>query len=124
MISANLERFNSNIFEQVRNGTLSGPNLDSFIVSMEQTYVEDMLTGMESKTRKNLIAEMNVMMNDTSSEGGSRFASGLFSKSDRSYITVIRGVRQNLGRDIDYSNQADREMVGRAMAEYLRQNDD
>lgn len=40
--------------------------------------------------------------------------------SDRSYQGVLNGVRQGLGRNIDFAKQGDREAIGNALASAVR----
>jgi hypothetical protein len=41
--------------------------------------------------------------------------------TDAAFQGVLNGVRQDLGRNIDFSNQGDREAIGNALINYIRQ---
>jgi len=49
-----------------------------------------------------------------------RFLSTQFS-TDKAYAGVLDGVRKDLGRDIDFSKQSDREAIGNALIKHIRQ---
>jgi hypothetical protein len=65
---------------------------------------------------KTLIAESNAGLNPTQDL---RKLVSLFS-TDKAYLGVLDGVRQMLGRDIDFSKQGDREAIGNTLIQHIR----
>jgi RHS repeat-associated protein len=120
-ISSGLERANGNVALRVAKGQLAGPNLDARLVHYEQSIVQAGLNSFAQSNPEgyaNSIAEINGLLN---SGGSTRAAASQF-PSDRSYMRVLDGVRGNLGRDIDFANQSDREAIGNALTQDARRS--
>jgi len=118
-ISSGLERANEAAALRVATGQWSGRNLDSRLVHYEQTAVQ---AGLDSFAQSNpegyasAIKEINGLLN---AGGVTEFAATRM-PSDRSYMRVLGGVRENLGRGIDFSKQSDREAIGNALVRDAR----
>ena len=98
----------------IRSGKLGGPDLDSRMVHMEQSRVQgslDSLKKSDPAAYKTLVAESNAGLNpsDAMRRAGSIFP------TDKAYLGVLDGVRKQLGRNIDFSKQGDREAIGNAL---------
>ena len=99
----------------------NGPVGRSRLVHYEQTAVQ---AGLDSFAQNNpegyasAIGEINGLLNGGLLE---RTASSQFA-SDRSYMRVLDGVREDLGRDIDFANQSDREAIGNALVRDARRS--
>lgn len=65
----------------------------------------------------NRASEINGSLNPSGVEAA---AAKLF-PTDRAYGQVLDGVRGQLGRNIDFSNQGDREAIGNALINHIRQ---
>lgn len=119
-IGQDLEQLNSRTVEDIRSGSLAGPNLDARLVHMEQTEVQkqlDSLNKSDSGAYAKTISEINSVLNPGKA---GQVASSLFS-TDRAFGGVLNGVRKDLGRNIDFSKQSDREAIGNALIQHLRQ---
>ena len=120
-ISSGLERANETAALRVATGQWGGRNLDARLVHYEQTAVQ---AGLDSFAQNNpegyasAIGEINGLLNGGLLE---RTASSQFA-SDRSYMRVLDGVREDLGRDIDFANQSDREAIGNALVRDARRS--
>jgi hypothetical protein len=47
---------------------------------------------------------------------------GSIAETDETYNRILDGVRSDLGRDIDFSIQSDREAIGKAVVDYIREH--
>ncbi|MBZ2183598.1 MAG: hypothetical protein K7J46_02730 [Bryobacter sp.] len=97
---------------------MSGPDLDSRMVHMEQSKVQGALDNLKKSDRaayQTLIKEGNAGLNPTKDMRtlGSTFG------TDKVYLGVLDGVRKKLGRDIDFSRQSDREAIGNALIQHI-----
>ena len=113
-ISSRLESANDNVAQQLAAGRLGGRNLDARLVHDEQTLVQGSLESFAQSDPRgyaSAIQEINGLLNGG---GLARFASTRIA-SDRSYTRVLDKVKDNIGRDIDYANQSDREAIGNAL---------
>ncbi|HWB85158.1 MAG TPA: RHS repeat-associated core domain-containing protein [Bryobacteraceae bacterium] len=120
-IGQDLEQLNSRTVEDVRNGSLAGPNLDARLVHTEQTEVQkqlDSLNKSDPAAYAKTISEINGVLNPTGV--GAKTASSLF-PTDRAFGGVLDSVRRTLGRNIDFSKQSDREAIGNALINHIRQ---
>ena len=118
-VGQQLAAFNQKQVTQIESGKLSGPGLDQKMVHLEQTNVQgqlDALRKADPSGYAKAIKEINGALNGTVSKGLQQIAS-----TDRAYAQVLAGVRENLGRDIDFSNQADREAIGNALINHIKQ---
>ena len=87
---------------------------------MEQTEVQkqlDSLNKSDSGAYAKTISEINSVLNPGIA---GQVASSLFS-TDRAFGGVLNGVRKSLGRNLDFSKQSDREAIGNALIQHLRQ---
>jgi hypothetical protein len=86
---------------------------------MEESKVQgslDSLKKSDPAAYKTLIAESNAGLNPTDRmrQVGSVYA------TDKAYLSVLDGVRKQLGRNIDFSKQSDREAIGNALIQHIR----
>src|SRR5207244_9075725 len=105
-IGQDLEQLNSRTVEDIRSGSLAGPNLDARMVHTEQTEVQKQLDSLNKSNPAayaKTISEINSVLNPGK---GGQVASSLFS-TDRAFGRVLDSVRKNLGRNIDFSRQSD-----------------
>lgn len=119
-ISSKLERPNGVMALRVANGELTGRGLDARLVRYEQSLVQAELNSFAKNNPagyKEAVAEINGLLN----AGGAARAAGSLFPSDRRYMRVLDGVREKLGRDIDFSKQSDREAIGNALIKEARQ---
>lgn len=118
-VSTKLEGLNRKAATEITFGTVSGPTLDKSIVHREQSAVQDSLNELQASNPegyKTVVRETNRLLNPT---GSAALAGNMFS-TDRAYQQVLKSVREELGRDIDFSNQEDREKIGNAVIDYVR----
>ena len=100
-------------------GTLNGPGLDKQLVHNEQSAVQGQLDSLKQSNPAayaKAISEINGALN---SNGLTRFFSD--NAGDKDFNTVLDGVRKDLGRKIDFSNESDREAIGNALIKRMRQ---
>jgi len=115
-LSQDLETLNGRTSLEVASGALRGPGLDEKLVHREQTAVQEHLDAFNHDHPTEfagLIASINRQLNPTPGSLFGRLANAF--PSDRAYQGVLNRVRHDLGRDIDFKNQADREKVGNAL---------
>jgi hypothetical protein len=115
----NLQKLNESEANAIQNGSLSGPNLDQQMVHNEQTSVQSQLDTFQqsdSSGYANAIKEINGSLNGMVTRGLEQL-----SGTDRAYAGVLAGGRKDLGRDIDFSKQSDREAIGNALIKHVRQ---
>ena len=62
------------------------------------------------------IGEINGSLNGLATKGLEQLTG-----TDRAYAGVLAGVRKDLGRNIDFSKQGDREAIGNALIKHVRQ---
>lgn len=119
-VGQNLEKLNQTEVSAIQNGSLSGPNLDQQLVHNEQSAVQSQLDSLQQSSPdayKMTISEINGALNPGTA---SQFFSTRFS-TDKAYAGVLDGLRKDLGRDIDFSKQSDREAIGNALINHVRQ---
>jgi hypothetical protein len=105
----------------IQNGSLSGPNLDQQLVHNEQSAVQGQLNNLQQSdpaTYGKTISEINGALNPGAA---GQFFSTRFA-TDKAYAAVLDGVRKDLGRNIDFSKQSDREAIANALIKHIRQN--
>lgn len=73
--------------------------LNNAIVHEEQTYVQNQIDNLPADRRESLIRQSNDVLNG---------------RTDAPVPQEIKYVSEQLGRDIDFGNQSDREAIGRA----------
>lgn len=118
-ISSKLESANASTFQSIVTGELGGGNLDAAMVSYEQGLVQEALdayAGNDPAGYDEVITEINSLLN----AGGVLRAMSSIIESDRRYTAILDGVRADLGRNIDFSNQSDREAIGNALIKEVR----
>jgi hypothetical protein len=104
----------------IQDGSLSGSDLDGRLVHMEKTGVQNQIDGLreaDPARHEKTIKEINGALNPGLA---GQVASSLFA-TDSAYGAVLDGVREDLGRDIDFSKQSDREAIGNALITHIRQ---
>ncbi len=118
-VGQNLEKLNQMEAEAIQNGSLSGPNLDQQLVHNEQSSVQDQLDDLQRSSPTGymrIISDINGSLNSAVTQGLEQL-----SGTDRAYAGVLEGVRNDLGRNIDFSKQSDRETIGNALVNHVRQ---
>jgi RHS repeat-associated protein len=118
-VGENLQKLNESEANAIQNGSLSGPNLDQQMVHNEQTSVQGQLDSFQqsdSSGYAKAIKEINGSLNGMVTKGLEQL-----SGTDRAYAGVLAGVRKDLGRNIDFSKQSDREAIGNALINHVRQ---
>jgi len=119
-VGKDLEKVNQKEAAAIQNGSLSGPNLDARMVHAEQTEVQGQLDNLQKSDTsgyKQTVSEINGALNPSGVEA----VAGKLFPTDRAYGQVLGGVRGQLGRNIDFSNQGDREAIGNALINHIRQ---
>ena len=119
-LGRDLEKMNKAELAAIQKGSLGGPNLDARMVHMEQTEVQAQLDKLQQSNPTvydKTIKEINGLLNPKSD--GQLLASSIFT-TDAAFGRILDQVRSQLGRDIDFSNQSDREAIGNAVIENLR----
>ena len=113
---------------QIMSGQMSGsgPALDAKMVNREQTAVQkglDNLKRTDAKAFGAAISELNGLLNSNSSAAANTLKAlgGVFLPSDKAYGQILDGVRKGLGRDINFANQKDREAIGNALVNHIRE---
>jgi hypothetical protein len=112
---------NQDISRSLQNGTLAGKDVDSRIVEMEQTVVQEMLDDFSSNDPAGydtLISEINAALNPS---GVLEIVTQVYG-TDKAYGTILDKVRDSLGSDIDFANQSHREAIGNALIDHVREN--
>jgi RHS repeat-associated protein len=118
-VGENLQKLNESEANAIQNGSLSGPNLDQQLVHNEQSSVQGQLDSFQqsdSAGYTKAIGEINGSLNGMVTQGLEQLTG-----TDRAYAGVLAGVRKDLGRDIDFSKQSDREAIGNALIKHVRQ---
>jgi hypothetical protein len=69
------------------------------------------------------ITEVNALLNSKSTAAATALAglSGVFLPSDKAYAQVLAEVRKSLRHDINFANQKDREAIGNALVNQVRE---
>jgi RHS repeat-associated protein len=121
-VGQKLQAFNEGEAHLIASGNLGGPNLDQQLVHNEQTVVQGQLDGLQQSNPdayNQTVSQINGALNPGSNTLAG-FASTRFS-TDAAYAGVLDGVRKDLGRNIDFSKQGDREAIGNALVNHVRQ---
>lgn len=119
-VGENLQKLNETEANAIQNGTLSGAGLDQQLVHNEQTTVQGQLDALQQADPSaygKTISEINGALNPT---GFDKTISSAF-PTDKAFQGVLDGVRKDLGRNIDFANQGDREAIGNALIQQVRQ---
>jgi RHS repeat-associated protein len=119
-IGGHLEDMNVNAATAIARGNITGPDLDARLVHMEQTEVQNMVDTLrqdDPAKYNQTITEINQSLNP----GILGNAFGNIYATDRAYHDVLDGVRNDLGRDIDFSKQSDREAIGNVLIKHVRE---
>ncbi len=118
-IGQNLQDLNAKELPLIANGSMgSGEALDRTLVTKEQDAVTGILGNIKAAdpTRYDkVLGEINTSLNGLASKGLM-----LIAPSDRAYASVLSGVRNDLGRDINFEKQSDREAIGNALIKSAR----
>jgi hypothetical protein len=89
-------------------------------VHNEQSSAQEQLNNLQQSNPaaySKTITEINGALNPGTV---GQVASTIFS-TDKAYAGVLAGVRKDLGRNIDFSKQSDREAIGNALINHVRQ---
>ena len=123
-----LQALNTETVGKIISGQItgSGAELDAKIVHLEQTAVQGQLDSLKQSNPtgySDAIKEINSLLNSNGGGAASFLAgaSGLIFPTDKAYADVLADVRNSLGHDIDFANQQDREAIGNALANHVRQ---
>lgn len=119
-LSGRLEGLNGRIARDIQSGALRGAGLDSRIVHMEQSVVQSALEDFkaaDAQAYRSTVSQVNDLLN-----GRVAGLSGNVLATDRAYNRVLEGVRSELGRNIDFENQSDREAIGNAVIDHIRKS--
>jgi hypothetical protein len=108
--------------------TMSGEALDSAIVHREQTQVQkelDVFRKAEPEAYGTAIKEINVLLNPNQ-RNVAQDTLGVADKAtvgstDAAMDVLLGDVQKSLGHDIDFANQADREALGNALVNHIRE---
>jgi hypothetical protein len=98
---------------------VNSTDLDADLVHFEQTTVQGVLD--EAKESDPVayvytIEQANNLLNPSPAQ-----RQFIFLDTDEAYIKVLDAVRADLGRDIDFSKQSDREKLGRRLIKYIQE---
>ena len=118
-VGQNLEKLNQAEAAAIQNGSLGGPNLDQQLVHNEQSSVQGQLNSFQQSDPTGYakaIGEINGSLNSPLTQNLEKLSS-----TDSAYAGVLAGVRKDLGRNIDFSKQGDREAIGNALIKHIRQ---
>jgi RHS repeat-associated protein len=121
-VSATLEELNVATALSLEAGKIPTEGLNDYLISMEQTKVQELLDQLGETSPEiyaRVTSEVNSLLN--AAPGSAAGYSGSFYGSDAAYQDVLSGVREDLGRDIDFTNQTDREMIGSALVEKVKE---
>jgi hypothetical protein len=124
-----LLKTNEQAVQQIQSGQMtgSGAELDNKLVHTEQTVVQQQLNDLQGKdpgAYGTAVKEINGLLNGKSSLTANALGAlaGIVpGMTDKAYAGVLSGVRKSLGHDIDFRNQGDREAIGRALVQHVRQ---
>lgn len=119
-VGQKLQGINEAEAHMIASGSLSGPGLDQQLVHNEQTAVQGQLDGLKQSdpgAYNSAISQINGALNPGSL---GKDAASVFS-TDKAFQGVLNGVRKDLGRNIDFSKQGDREAIGNALIKHIRQ---
>lgn len=117
-ISESIFSHNVGNLERIQNGSinLTGSELSSYLLSSEQGHLQSILDRIQTDNPDfygSLVDTMNASLNATDS----RLQNLL--PEDRLYMSIVESARTQLGRNIDFSSQSDRIMIGNALLEYV-----
>ena len=121
-----LEKVNLESAGQILSGQMTGSEeaLDRSMVHREQTAVQkqlDQLKGANAEGYGTAIKEINTLLNDTGAKTqGLVLGGNLLFSTDKAYSTFLGEVRKSLGHNIDFANQKDREAIGNALVQHIR----
>jgi RHS repeat-associated protein len=119
-LGKDLQKMNSALASSIRSGALRGDDLDARLVHLEQSQVQESLDSLKRSDPgkyNTVIAENNKLLNRGMS---SSVLSAVSPATDVAYLKVLADVRKQLGRDIDFSRQTDREAIGNALIKHIR----
>ena len=117
-VSGQLEALNVQTALSIEDGSLSHPNLDGYLVNLEQTHVQAALDNLRTTNpsqHQKVMKEINDLLN---ARGLDRILGSVYG-SDRAYQGILDQVRDDLGSDIDFSNQEHREAIGHKLIDTL-----
>ena len=120
-VGTKLQSFNEGVTHLIGTGEFRGPNLDEQLVHSEQTIVQGQLDSLKQSSPSGydkMISDINNALNPTGAKG---FLSSL-QDTDKAFAGVLDDVRKTLGRNIDFSKQGDRELIGNSLIKHIRQS--
>lgn len=121
-----LEKANLESAGRILSGEMTGSPevLDRAMVHKEQTEVQNQLNKLNQTDAAGYgtaIKEINTLLNGNSAASKSLILGGnVLFDPDKAYSKFLSGVRKGLGHDFDFSNQKDREAIGNALVQHIR----
>jgi RHS repeat-associated protein len=121
-----LEKVNLESAGKILSGQMTGSEeaLDRSMVRREQTAVQrqlDQFKGSNPEGYGTAIKEINSLLNGTGAKTQALVLGGnLLFSTDKAYSQFLGGVRKSLGHDINFANQKDREAIGNALVQHIR----
>ena len=119
-IGQELQKLNATTVQDIRDGKLGGPDLDAKLVHLEQSALQGQLDSLKKSDigkYNTLISEANSILNPS---GLTRLGTKAYS-TDSAFVTkILDPARKQLGRNIDFTNQQDRELIGNTLVKYIR----
>jgi RHS repeat-associated protein len=126
-VGEELQRLNRGFAQALQEGgnlTLSGPDptgpaLDKKLIHFEQSTIQQLLNNLKEKDPdgyNQVIEENNALLNPTDKmkKGAEIFP------TDAAFGKILDAVRKDLGRNIDFAKQSDREAIGLKLVEHIR----
>ena len=120
-VSAMLEDLNVRTAYSIEDGSLTHPDMYGYLINLEQTNVQAALDELRSNNPdmySKVVSEINILLN---AKEGVIGAADQFYGSDAAYQRILDEARSDLGRDIDFGSQSDRETIGHALVRELEE---
>lgn len=115
-----LKQENERILGLIEDGSVRSTDLDSDLVQFEQTKVQQVLDDVKESdpvAHGYAITQANNLLNPSPLQ-----RTLIVADTDVAYVKVFDAVRADLGRDIDFSKQSDREAIGNKLIEHIRES--
>ncbi|MGE0887065.1 MAG: RHS repeat domain-containing protein [Blastocatellales bacterium] len=101
----------------------TGPALDAKLVRLEQSTVQNLLDNLKNANPdkyNTVIMENNALLNPSGFIMEAAMSSRISFATDKAFGKVLEAVRKDLGRNIDFARQSDREAIGLKLVEHIR----
>jgi hypothetical protein len=118
-LGRHLQKLNMARAHDISNGAVDGADLDSAMVSMEQSEVQAQLARLRSgdpRAYARTVSQMDRMLN----LAALRANPAMLCLGGATYAGVLRVVGAELGRAVSFAHQHDRECIGRTLITRLR----